>query len=99
LASFAPRAIPLWPCWVLGLVAVVSGGLCLGLGIDPGWAVIGTSFAGIPLIVWVELRQPRSVRTEPRQPVELDEEFVRRLEALAAEMREELEARRAGTPG
>jgi hypothetical protein len=32
------------------------------------------------------------------EPPEIDEEFVRRLEALAARMREELEARRAATP-
>jgi hypothetical protein len=81
---------------VLGLVAVISGGICLALRIDPGWAVIGTSFAGIPVIAWVELRQP--VRPESFEPTEVDEEFVRRLEALAARMREELEARRAATP-
>jgi hypothetical protein len=84
--------MPVWPAWLLGLIAVVSGGICLALGIDPGWAVIGTSFAGIPVIAWVALRQP--VPPEP-QPEDVDEEFVRRLEALAARMREELEARRA----
>jgi hypothetical protein len=88
--------IPLWPAWLLGLVAIVSGGICLALRIDPGWAVIGTSFAGIPVITWVALRRP--VQHEPG-PEDLDEEFVRRLEALAARMREELEARRAATHG
>ena len=88
--------IPLWPAWLLGLVAIVSGGICLALRIDPGWAVIGTSFAGIPVITWVALRQPPP--PEP-PPEEVDEEFVRRLEALAARMREELEARRAATHG
>jgi hypothetical protein len=86
---------PLWPAWVLGLVAVVSGGICLALEIDPGWAVIGTSFAGIPVIAWVELRRP--MPTEPDG--EDDEEFVRRLEALASRMREELEERRARATG
>jgi hypothetical protein len=86
----------LWPAWLLGLVAIVSGGICLALRIDPGWAVIGTSFAGIPVITWVALRQP----PPPEPPAEeVDEEFVRRLEALAARMRKELEARRAATPG
>jgi hypothetical protein len=84
--------IPLWPAWLLGLVAVVSGGICLALRIDPGWAVIGTSFAGIPVIIWVALRHPAP--SQPELP-EIDEEFVRRLEALAARMREELAARRA----
>jgi len=84
--------IPLWPCWLLGLIAVISGGICLALRIDPGWAVIGTSFAGIPVIAWVEFRRPPPPRSEPP---EIDEEFVRRLEALALQMREELEARRA----
>jgi len=43
------------------------------------------------LFGWVLLRQP--VPPEPELP-EVDEEFVRRLEALA-QMRAELEARRA----
>jgi hypothetical protein len=81
---------PLWPSWLLGLVAVVSGGICLALKIDPGWAVIGTSFAGLPVIAWVELRRPT-----PPESQSTDEEFVRRLEALAARMREELDERRA----
>jgi hypothetical protein len=88
--------IPLWPAWLLGLVAVITGGICLALRIDPGWAVIGTSFAGIPVITWVALTRP--VPSQP-QAEEVDEEFVRRLEALAARMREELEARRATSPG
>jgi hypothetical protein len=88
--------IPLWPAWLLGVVAVVSGGICLALSIDPGWAVIGTSFARIRVIAWVEFRQPPPRRSETP---EIDEEFVRRLEALAARMRKELEARRAATPG
>ena len=64
----------------------------MALRIDPGWAVIGTSFAGIPVITWVALRHPAPPALEPP---EVDEEFVRRLEALAAQMRAELEARRA----
>jgi hypothetical protein len=88
--------IPLWPAWLLGLVAIVSGGICLALRIDPGWAVIGTSFAGIPVIIWVALWHPAPPAPEPP---EVDEEFVRRLEALAAQMRKELEARRAATHG
>jgi hypothetical protein len=84
--------VPLWPCWLLGLIAVVSGGICLALRIDPGWAVIGTSFAGLPVIAWVGFRRPAPSRPDPP---DIDEEFVRRLEALAGQMREELEARRA----
>jgi hypothetical protein len=87
--------MPIWPAWLLGLIAVVSGGICLALRIDPGWAVIGTSFAGLPVIAWVEFRRPPPSQSEPP---EIDEEVVRRLEALAARMREELEARRAATP-
>jgi hypothetical protein len=41
------------------------------------------------------LREP--VPSEP-ELLEIDEEFVRRLEALAVRMRAELEARRAATP-
>ena len=85
---------PLWPSWVLGLVAIVSGGICLALKIDPGWAVIGTSFAGLPVIAWVELRRPK-----PPEPQSSDEEFVRRLEALVSRMRKELDARRDGATG
>jgi hypothetical protein len=84
--------VPLWPAWLLGLIALVTGAICLALRIDPGWAVIGTSFAGIPVIAWVALRHPPPPAPEPP---EIDEEFVRRLEALAAQMREELDARRA----
>jgi hypothetical protein len=84
--------MPVWPCWVLGVIAAVSGGICLALNIDPGWAVIGTSFAGIPVIAWVELRTPKPPQP---QPDDVDEELVRRLEALAAQMRQQLESRRA----
>jgi len=76
---------------VSGLAAVVSSGTCLALGIDLDWVVIGnTGFGGL-LFGWFLLRQP--VPPEPELP-EVDEEFVRRLEALA-QMRAELEARRA----
>jgi hypothetical protein len=79
---------------VSGLAAAVSCGTCLALGIDLDWVVIGnTGFSGL-LFGWVLLRQP--VPPEP-QPEDVDEEFVRRLEALAARMRAELEARRAAT--
>jgi hypothetical protein len=93
---------PLWPCWVLGLIAAVSGGICLALRIDPGWAVIGTTFAGIPVFALVELRRPRSVAADPPQlqrNVDVDEEFVRCLETLASRMRAELDERRARTAG
>ena len=83
--------MPLWPCWVLGATAAVLGGICLALGIDPGWAAIGTCLASIPVILWVEFNQA----TPKPQPDEVDEEFVRRLEALASRMRQELEERRA----
>lgn|GEM_PF-5062481 len=80
---------------VAGLVAAVSGGISLALGIDVNWLIIGnTAFGGL-LLAWVLLRHPPSPAPEPP---EVDEEFVRRLEALAARMREELEARRAATP-
>ena len=88
--------MPLWPCWVLGVIAAVSGGICLALGIDPGWAAIATCVAAIPVVAWVEFRQPAP--SQP-QPEDVDEDFVRRLEALAARMREELEARRARAAG
>ena len=88
--------MPVWPAWVLGVIAAVSGGICLALRIDPGWAAIATCLAAIPVVLWVELRRP--VPPEP-PPEEIDEEFVRRLEALAARMRAELEARRPATPG
>jgi hypothetical protein len=87
---------PLWPAWALGAIAAVSGGICLALGIDPGWAAVATCLVAIPIAAWVELRLPEPSQPEPP---EVDEEFVRRLEALAARMREELEARRAATPG
>jgi hypothetical protein len=87
---------PLWPCWVLGLIAVITGGICLALKIDPGWAVIGTSFAGLPVIAWVELRRPTPA--EP-QSKDIDEDFVRRLEALASRMRRELDERQDGRAG
>jgi hypothetical protein len=89
-------AFPRWPFLVSGVVAAVSGGTCLALGIDVDWAVIGnTVFSGL-LLAWVLLRQPAP--PEPGPP-EVDEEFVRRLETLAARMRAELETRRAATPG
>ena len=87
--------MPLWPAWVLGVIAALSGGICLALGIDPGWATIATCLAAIPIVAWVGFRQP--VPPEPELP-EIDEEFVRRLEALAARMRADLETRRAATP-
>jgi hypothetical protein len=80
----------------------LCGGICLALRIDPGWAVIGTTFAGIPVLAWVELRRPRSVAVDPPRPqrnVDVDEEFVRCLETLASRMRTELDERRARTPG
>ena len=43
------------------------------------------------VVAWVALREPL---LQP-QPVDIDEEFVRRLEALVARMREELDERRA----
>jgi hypothetical protein len=87
--------LPRWPVLVAGLVAATSGGICLALGIDVNWVIIGnTAFGGL-LVAWVLLRQPAPPEPEPP---EIDEEFVRRLEALAARMRKELEARRAATP-
>jgi hypothetical protein len=96
-------AFPRWPLWVSGLVAAVSGGLCVVLGIDLDWAVIGnTAFSGL-LLAWVLIRHPPSAETDSSrrrlEPAELDEEFVRRVETLAALMREELEARRATPAG
>lgn len=87
--------MPVWPAWLLGAIAAVSGGICLVLKIDPGWAAIATCLAAIPVIVWVALSRPVPPQPEPE---DVDEEFVRRLEALAAQMRKELEARRAATP-
>ena len=87
---------PRWPFLVSGVVATVSAVICVALGIDLDWAVIGnTAFSGL-LLAWVLLRHPAPSQPEPP---EIDEEFVRRLEALVAWMREELEARRAATPG
>jgi hypothetical protein len=84
--------LPRWPLLVSGLVAGISGGISLALGIDVNWVIIGnTAFGGL-LIAWVLLTHP--ARPAP-EPPEVDEEFVRRLEALAARMRAELEARRA----
>ena len=88
--------LPRWPILVAGLVAAVSGGICLALGIDVNWVILGnTAFGGL-LLAWVLIRHPAPPEPEP---AEIDEEFVRRLEALAARMRQELEARRAATPG
>jgi hypothetical protein len=90
------EGFPRWPLLVSGLVAAVSGGTCLAFGIDIDWAVIGnTAFTGL-LLAWVLLRQPTP--SQPELP-ETDEEFVRRLEALAARMRAELEARGATPAG
>jgi hypothetical protein len=87
--------LPRWPLLVAGLFAAASGGICLALGIDVNWVILGnTAFGGL-LLAWVLLREPAP--SEPQAP-DIDEEFVRRLEALAARMREELEARRAATP-
>ena len=61
------------------------------LGIDLDWAVVGNTGFSALLFGCVLLRQP--VQPEP-EPPEVDEEFVRRLEALAARMRQELEGRR-----
>ena len=84
--------LPRWPILVAGLVAAASGGICLALGIDVNWLIIGnTAFGGL-LLAWVLIRHPPPSQPEPP---EIDEEFVRRMEALAARMREELEARRA----
>jgi hypothetical protein len=89
-------SFPRWPLVVSGVVAAVSGGTCVAFGIDLDWAVLGnTAFSGL-LLAWVLLRHPAPSQPEPS---ESDEEFVRRLEALAAQMRQELEARRAATPG
>jgi hypothetical protein len=88
--------MPLWPAWVLGVIAAVTGGICLALRIDPGWAAIATCVAAIPVVAWVEFRRPGPAEPEPP---EIDEEFVRRLEALAARMRAELEERRATPAG
>jgi hypothetical protein len=86
------ESFPRWPLLVSGLAAAISSGTCLALGIDLDWAVIGnTGFSGL-LFGLVLLRQPVPSRPEPS---EVDEEFVRRIEALAARMRQELEARRA----
>src|SRR2546423_12654881 len=92
-------AFPRWPIGVCGLVAAVSGGTCLALGIDLSWAVLGTTAVSGLVLAWIELSRPRSAGAETSGPqlraADVDEEVVRRLEALAARMREELEARRA----
>ena len=88
--------LPRWPLLVSGLVAAVSGGISLAFGLDVNWLIIGnTAFGGL-LLAWVLLRHPAPSAPEPP---EVDEEFVRRLEALAARMRAELEARRATPAG
>jgi hypothetical protein len=82
---------PRWPLWVCGVFALVSAGTCLALGFRLDWAILTTTaFSGL-VVAWVALREA------PPQPQseDVDEEFVRRLEALAARMRQELEARRA----
>jgi hypothetical protein len=89
-------AFPRWPFFVSGLVAAVSGSVFLALGVDLDWAVIGnTAFSGL-LLAWVLLRHPAP--SQP-QPEDVDEEFVRRLEALVSRMRRELDARRDGAAG
>ena len=89
------ESFPRWPLLVSGLAAAVSGGTCVALGIDLDWAIIGNSGFSALLFSWVLLRQPEPPVSEPS---EIDEEFVRRLEVLAARMRTEREARRAATP-
>jgi hypothetical protein len=89
------ESFPRWPLLVSGLAAAISSGVCVALGIDLDWAVVGNTGFSALLFGCVLLRQP--VPSEP-EPPEVDEEFVRRLEALAARMRQELEARRAATP-
>jgi hypothetical protein len=83
---------PRWPLLVCGVFAAVSAGTCLALGYRLDWAILTTTaFSGL-VVAWVALREQEPPRP---QPEDVDEEFVRRLEALAARMREELEARRA----
>ena len=85
------EAYPRWPLLVCGVFAAVSGGICLALGFRLDWAILTTTaFSGL-LVAWIALREapPQS------QPDDVDEEFVRRLEALAARMRRDLEERRA----
>ena len=85
------EAYPRWPLLVCGVFAAVSGGICLALGFRLDWAILTTTaFSGL-VVAWVALREapPQS------QPDDVDEEFVRRLEALAARMRRDLEERRA----
>jgi hypothetical protein len=94
--------VPRWPFWVLGLVAAISGGTCMALGIDLGWAVITTTVVGMPIVGWLELRRPRSSGSAPLPPrpsTDFDEDFVRRLEVLASRMRRELEERRRTRAG
>ena len=85
------EAYPRWPLLVCGVFAAVSGGICLALGFRLDWAILTTTaFSGL-VVAWVALREapPQS------QPDDVDEEFVRRIEALAARMRRDLEERRA----
>ena len=84
--------LPRWPILVAGLVAAISGGICLVLRIDVNWVIIGNTAFSALLLGGVLIRHPPP--SQPESP-EIDEEFVRRLEALAAQMRAELEARRA----
>jgi hypothetical protein len=89
------NAYPRWPFLVCGVFAVVSAGTCLALGFRLDWAILTTTaFSGL-VVAWVALREA------PPQPLpeDVDEEFVRRLEALASRLREELEARRASPTG
>ena len=86
---------PRWALWICGLFAALSGGTCLALGIDVNWAVLSTTaFSGL-VFAWVLLRQPPESSQSRHQSPDIDEEFVRRLEALAARMRQDIERRRA----
>jgi hypothetical protein len=71
-----------------GLIRTLQFFLALGINLD--WAVIGnTAFTGL-LLAWVLLRQQEPPRP---QAEDVDEEFVRRLEAVVSRMRAELDAR------
>jgi hypothetical protein len=86
------EAYPRWPLLVCGVFAAVSGGICLALGFRLDWAILTTTaFSGL-VVAWVALREQEPPQL---QPEDVDEDFVRRLEALAARMRQDLEARRA----
>ena len=81
-----------WPLLVYGVFAAVSAWTCLALGFRLDWAILTTTaFSGL-VVAWVALREA----PPQRQPEDIDEDFVRRLEALASRMRQELEERRAG---